>query len=305
THSVQLDQERIALQTQKADLEYTITQERHANVVIVAKASNVKEIGWALVPWNVVDYPWTAEVPSVNKVPPLKPSQISRVNEAIRRAKRASFGAMNVMIKLEKKTTFSTPPTSEEQIYLDYFGAHDRSRIRRVRDNFQTIYLAFSGTPNVVDLTNTMYGVDCYAACFRNDLASISPRGARSLSGAVNIFLGRHFFTGKTSYEKSSDSTIGTLIHEFAHGAINAVDAPRVMANGDWELQPDHLADPTHADHGASPNNSLQSSTIELDKRLANKNPVIAVRNADSYGQFATAIQMAYEKAKLAVEHYV
>ena len=195
------------------------------------------------------------------------------------------------MVLIAKKSALTGTLTASEQAYVDYFGAYDQTRAQTVLDNFTVMALAFQRTPNVVDVRNTEYGKGCYAACFRNQMGSKhATTKVVSIAGSVEMFLGRIFFRSKTTAD-----SVGTLIHEFAHGSFNAVDAPRVFA-GAWELQPNHLTDPTHDDYGESPNNTLQSSTSDLDKALALKSPSIAIRNADNYCQFALVIIAAHAK---------
>jgi hypothetical protein len=111
------------------------------------------------------------------------------------------------------------------------------------------------------------------------------------------MVLGRTFFTASipkktasgafnasAAFSSTSNATVGTFVHEMAHGAFHAVDAPKVDALNNWELAPELTAGDTY---GASPDNDEQSSTPTLDKRLAIKDPTIANRNADNYGQFA------------------
>jgi hypothetical protein len=81
-------------------------------------------------------------------------------------------------------------------------------------------------------------------------------------------------------YNRTTDATVGTLVHEMSHGSFSAVDAPPVDKGGNWKLAPD-------LNTWASPDNDVQSSTPELDKRLAAKEPRAAIVNADNYGQFA------------------
>jgi hypothetical protein len=50
------------------------------------------------------------------------------------------------------------------------------------------------------------------------------------------------------------------------------------------------MGNPGHPDYGETPINEYQSSTDELDMALAVHDPTIAIRNADSYGLFATGM---------------
>ncbi len=144
------------------------------------------------------------------------------------------------------------------------------------------------------DVRNTRDGKGFYAACRS---ARVTRDYEERVTNRVDMVLGRAFFSGaipkrpksggfnaQQAYSATSDATLGTFVHELAHGTFRAVDAPPVRPNGAWVLQPNV----TPGDrYGASPNNNIQSSTPVLDKRLAEKDPTIAVRNADCYGQFA------------------
>lgn len=102
------------------------------------------------------------------------------------------------------------------------------------------------------------------------------------------MFLGRAFYA-PGNYEKTTDDTVGTLVHEFSHGAVNAVDVPPVDPSGSWMHA--RISDtPTDNDFGVSTDNSIQASTPALDALLARHKPDYAVVNADSYGQFATRL---------------
>jgi len=203
--------------------------------------------------------------------------------------------ARDALISVNRTKKFNEPVGGLEKIYVNFFGAYDSARFNQVMMNFRALCLAFGNTPKVIDLRNTAYGMTCYAACYRKNLKSVSGKGVLSLTGKVDMFLGRAFFKGG-NYEGSTNATVGTLVHEFAHGTIDAVDAPRVTSDLNWELTPKQLANPTHKDYGESPDNSKQSSTVHLDMRLAKKAPAIAIRNADSYGQFCADIVLRNSK---------
>ena len=274
-----------------ADLTYTI-----ANVATVSTPRVTKAIGWKVVPWTSPPYTWTQAVPLTDKQGDLKSVQILQINEAFSRAKKAARIARDALTVLKPSAFTESSLSFTAQCYVDYFGPYDETRFKTVQKNLGFLFLAFNDathTPNVIDLRDTLYGKTCYAACFRKDLRASVRGSIASLTGHVDIFLGRSFFLGsvggkgKASYSTSSDATVVTLVHEFAHGTINAVDAPPVDVNNNWVLQPEHQNDPSHADYGSTPNNSVQASTTDDDKKLAIKSPDIAIRSADSYGQFA------------------
>ncbi len=244
-------------------------------------------IGWEYVSYNRRDQPWTAPLTPPEFLPELNKSEITRINESLKRAKYAVEVSRDALIRVNH-ANWVTNINPDQQLYIDFFGAYNQDRFKRVLNNYKVLYLAFQNGPKIIDLRNTIYGKTCYAACFRHDLRTI--RDDRlALKGKVDMFLGRSFLSGTSSYKSSTDSTVGTLIHEFSHGAINAVDAPPVIG-GVWQLIPN--LDPNDKDYGASPDNSVQASTTKLDKDLAAFAPAIAIRNADNYGQFASAILM-------------
>jgi hypothetical protein len=274
--SAKIQQERaIVGASVETDFETTISTANQSNVVITAKATNVTNVGWVPKAWDAVSYSWTAALPVASRQPALTPPQIMRVNEALRRTKFAVESARDALILMARKASFGPTLSADEQSYVHYFGPFDAGRVKKVLANFKTLYGAFTSNPVVVDLRNTAYGTTCYAACFRG-----------TVTQNLEIFMGR-VFLARGDYESSTDTTVGTLVHEFAHGSLNCIDAPPLDASGNWVLTPKHLADETHADFGESPINSVQASTVALDRALAARYPKIALRNADNYGQFA------------------
>lgn len=201
------------------------------------------------------------------------------------RAKHGAEVARNAMLEVKRRNNLNaTPLPPEDTAYRKLF--RNPALIQTVLDRFTVLQLAFSPNPTVVDVRNTLYGTTCYAACFRRDLTVKSAHhGALTLSGGVEVFLSRGFFVGG-DYEASTNATVGTLVHEFAHGSFSAVDAPRVMSNGNWELTPST----TPRNLWESPDKSKQSNTPELDRRLANKEPRAAIVNADNYGEYAKTL---------------
>ncbi len=273
--------ERTTLATAREDLRFTLG---HTGGGPTIHATQVQPAGWTLKAWNRTDYPWTAPVTPPQKLSDLTSSQIARVNEAMRRAKHGAEVARDAMLEVKRRNNLNaTPLPPEDTAYRELF--RNPALIQTVLDRFTVLQLAFSRNPTVVDVRNTLYGTTCYAACFRRDLTAKSAQGVLTLSGAVEVFLGRGFFVGG-DYEASTNATVGTLVHEFAHGSFSAVDAPRVLSNGNWELTPST----TPGNLWESPDNSKQSSTPELDRRLANKEPRAAIVNADNYGEYAKTL---------------
>ncbi len=247
-------------------------------------STGVKPAGWRYVAFAPLVHTFAKALPLDQRVSPgFTTAETMRVNEAIRRVKLAITYARDAMIKIAN----GNPSAEQAAAYGDFFGAVDNARIKAIAKNFKVLAIAFDTGPDIVDLRNTDYGRDVYAACYRKSLAT-TLNGTLSLTGSVNMFMGRAFF-GRGNYEKTSDDTIGTLVHEFAHGAVNAVDVPPVDINGVW-THGRVSDDPNHADFGASTDNAIQASTIPLDKLLAAHQPAYAAVNADSHGQFATRL---------------
>jgi hypothetical protein len=230
-----------------------------------------------------------AMLPLNQRLPDLTPVEIRRLNEAVARVLKAVSAARDAMIKIASKKSLAPPLAAAEALYVDYFGAYDPARAQTVLKNFKTLHTVASGNgPIIFDHRNTDFGEDCYAACKRGTVVN-----------DLKIWMGRDFFAeGKAGgsaavwnalsgtqsvYNRTTDATLGTLVHEMSHGSFRAVDAPKVDAGGNWELAPD-------AATWASPDNDEQSSTPELDKRLAKKEPRAAIVNADNYGQFAVEV---------------
>ncbi len=279
--------ERTTLADARENLRYTLA---HASGGAVVRATEVKPVGWTLKAWTRAAYGWTAPVVPTMQQPGLTPSQIARVNEAMRRAKLGAQAAHDAMVEVKRRNNLAGMVlTPAETAYHDYF--HDPALVQAVLDRFAILSLAFSRVPTVVDIRNTTFGLDCYAACLRKNLTNRDGKGVLTLTGTVEVFLGRDFFAGG-DYVASTSATVGTLVHEFAHGSFGAVNAPKVDANDNWELAPSTDND----DRWASPNNDEQSSTPELDKRLAAKEPQAALANADNYGEFAKQIIIAAQK---------
>lgn len=225
-----------------------------------------------------------AMLPLNQRLPALSPAQIRRINEAVARVTKAVTAARDTMIKIAHKPTLVSPMNAAEKLFVDYFGTFDKARATAVLGNFNTLHEVVSGKgPIVFDHRNTDFGEDCYAACKRGHVKK-----------DIKIWMGRDFFSQGTAssgnwgsaqaseevFTRTTDATVGTLVHELSHGAFAAVDAPPVSKGGAWKLTPD-------AGTWASPDNDVQSSTPELDKRLAAKEPNAAIVNADNYGQFA------------------
>jgi hypothetical protein len=218
-------------------------------------------------------------LPLNQRIPALSPAEIQRLNEALRRTKVAVAAGRDVMIGVASLTSLVPPLNQSSQLYQDYFGVFNQERARKVLKNFMQLCQALDagGGPILFDHRNTDFGEDCYAACKGGDIVA-----------DVKIWLGRDFFSDgksggadfKAVVSRTTDATVGTMVHEFSHGVFNAVDCPPVNSDGSWRLTPDAVS-------WESPDNDVQASTQEMDKALAVKEPRAAIVNADSYGQFA------------------
>jgi hypothetical protein len=249
-------------------------------------ATNVGAVGYRLyVPGDpFYEQDGDAMLAVNQQLPALTPIEIRRLNEAIVRVLRAVTAGRDLMIKLAAKSSLTAPLGQGEALYVSYFGAFDKTRAQTVLKNFNALHKCASGAgPIIFDHRNTDFGEDCYAACKRGNVMV-----------DLKIWMGRDFFAeGKASstqwgtkdasqsaYNRTTDATLGTMVHEMSHGCFKAVDAPPVNSGGHWKLTPD-------INTWASPDNSVQSSTPKLDKLLAEKEPRAAIVNADNYGQFA------------------
>jgi len=269
------------------ELQTAVQVAYHRRAVPVAGviATHVGPVGYRLYAPGDVSYEQDGDamLPPNQRLPALSPVEIRRLNEAVARVLQAITAARDLMIVIAAKQSLVAPLSAGEALYVDYFGAFDKARAKTVLNNFNTLHKAASGNgPIIFDHRNTDFGEDCYAACKRGNVLS-----------NLKIWMGRDFFAeGKAKgnrgdvnnkqlvYNRTTDATLGTLVHEMSHGTFKAVDAPPVLPGGQWELTPDVKT-------WASPDNSVQSSTPELDKRLAAKEPRAAIVNADNYGQFA------------------
>lgn len=249
-------------------------------------ATNVGAVGYRLyVPGDpFYEQDGDAMLPANQQLPALTPIEIRRLNEAVSRVLQAVTAGRDLMIKIAAKSSLTGALGPGEALYVSYFGAFDKTRAQTVVKNFNALHKCASGTgPIIFDHRNTDFGEDCYAACKKGNVMA-----------DLKIWMGRDFFTqGKVSnvqwgtndasqsaYNRTTDATLGTMVHEMSHGCFRAVDAPPVDSGGHWKLTP-------NINTWESPDNNVQSSTPKLDKRLAIKEPRAAIVNADNYGQFA------------------
>jgi hypothetical protein len=244
--------------------------------------TQVKPVGWKYAAYNGNNL-----LPQNLQVGALTGPEVTKINEAMRRVRLAIGTARDAILKVRTG--------NPGQTFTDFFGAFDAARFKTITDNFQALVLAFNGTPNFTDMRNDAIWATTYGGCVRANLKSKDVNKVMSLNGNVNMLMARGFL-GKGSYEKTSDDTIATLVHEFAHSAINAVDVPDLDAGGNflWARVSDNSVD---ADYGNSTDAfNHQCSTEAMDKVLAQFKPEYAVVNADNYGQFVKKILVGAKK---------
>jgi hypothetical protein len=299
------------------DLEGFITVQRMTNLVINATAQDVgANEYYELIkptPDNIIRQ-LGGEL-TTDLVGAFTGSDIQLMNEAFRRARQAASGACDQLRALAPKlrtvnrqfsaqTTFTTaglpepPAGTAKNLFVKYFGPWDHQRFTDVLTNFECIRNAFDTKIMLYDVRNTQDGRDWYAACFNGKVA-VDPSSNR-VTNRVKMVIGRDFFTkGKAKiarhvvfnpqavYSSTSDATIGTIIHEMAHGSFYAVDAPIVLPGTPptWSATPNLTAGDHYGESPDKANN--QSSTPADDELLASAFPNVAIRNADNYGQFA------------------
>jgi hypothetical protein len=252
-------------------------------------ASSVQPLGWVLVNYNPATHGGSL-LPVDQQVPPLTATEISRVNEAMRRVKVAIAGARDAMVKIQG----GQGTVEERKAHADFFGAADATRLQKLVLNFRALVLAFEGKPQFIDCRNRTVWANTYGGCVRRDLRVIEANTkALSLSGSVEMLMGRSFLGASgRGYAATTDDTIATLVHEFAHGALNAVDVPDVDATGAFGCarQSD---DPANADFGNSTDPFNHQCSQEADDIvLATHRPDYALVNADNYGQFTKRLLM-------------
>jgi hypothetical protein len=242
--------------------------------------------------WQLQAYPGNDPLPQDQQVGALTTTEVAKINEAMMRAPSAVEAARNAILKVDVNHRRSSPAVlAEEQTFTDFFGSFDATRFAQILENFQVLVLAFKNIPKFTDWRNDKDWADTYGGCVRRKLGRRTS-GALGLAGIVDIRFGRAFL-GKGSYEKTSDDTVATLVHEFAHGALRAVDVPDVDANGNFQCTrvSDDPADPDFGDSTDAMNH--QCSNEAMDKILAQFHPEYAAVNADNYAQFTKAIMIA------------
>ena len=184
--------------------------------------------------------------------------------------------------------------------YTKFFGAWDQARFTKVLTGFEAICDGFDAKVQLYDIRNANNGPLWFAACYPGQISRDHNRRATS---QVRMVMGRVFFidsvprrsaggafNAQAAFTATSDATVGTFVHELAHGTFMAIDAPIVDARGNWTLAPISMV-PGNPDYGQSPDaTNNQSATPANDALLASFFPDIAILNADNYGQFAREV---------------
>jgi hypothetical protein len=252
--------------------------------------SQVAPKGWRLVAYDPLVHGGSL-LPVPAQTGALSATEIARINEAIKRATAAVVMARDAILEVARRQDFSPPLRIEEQAYVDFFGAYDATRLQKIVKNFRALAIAFESTPEFLDVRNRTVWSTTYGGCVRRDLVDGTGQQL-ALRGTVQMLFGRAFL-GTGSYEKTTDDTIATLVHEFAHGVLNAVDVPDVDNSGVFQCT--RASDvPTDADFGNSTDPfAHQCGTETLDRLLAQFHPAYAAVNADSYGQFTKRLLIA------------
>jgi hypothetical protein len=257
-------------------------------------ASALKPIGWQYQAYDNSDL-----LPQGQQLGELTMSEIAKINEAMMRAPSAVAAAHKALTRvgyLRRNGTPANELTMDDkaavEAFANFFGAYDADRFERIADNFQVLVLAFKNTPKFADWRNDRAWKDTYGGCVRDNLGKKDKSGTLNLTEEVEILFGRAFL-GKGNYEKTSDDTVATLVHEFAHGSIDAVDVPDVDDQGNFQCgrQSD---DPKARNFGNSTDAmNHQCSNERMDKVLAKFKPEYAVVNADNYAQFTKTLLIA------------
>ena len=268
-----------------------------ATVVTNVKAT-IKPRGYTLYVPGDTGYKLDGDtlLPLAQRAAPLTSSQIQIINEALQRSKLAAELARNAMITVSKKSALGVTKSTNEQLYVDIFGAYDQTRATTVRKNYDSIVSALTN-PVVHDHRSTSF--------FNTVGEGYAATHSGNVTVNVDLWLGRDFFADRyhkkfqgrnaksidsvkaktDAYNTATDSTVGTLVHEFAHASINAVDCPEIVKVGGV----DRFYTNPNAGY-SSPNNNRQASGEDQVTRLAKLEPRAAIVSADCYGVFAAKV---------------
>jgi hypothetical protein len=244
----------------------------------VAVAGTVQPDGWSLINDPSPFTPYAGG----DQAGPLTNVEVQRVNEAVRRTKRAIEVAIQELSQL--RPPGAPAPNTPAGRYARFFGplttaVADTTRKSEVLDNFQSMATTVSGARGTnmsglrfIDARNDNQKKDWFAA---------TVRGSAVGQNHVNVYIGRSFFLAFGGVQDrghvAGDATVVTLVHELAHAVFSASDVP-VAGSG-------HVLDA----HGMPPPGAAVANDAAADAALATASPNLAPLNADNYGQLAFA----------------
>lgn len=248
-------------------------------VTLLGSASHVKTDGY-----TIIEDPDNTGLLTSGAVPEFGTVQIGRINEA--------FGRVRTGVDKSFSSLLTVGPTvSPTHPYRRFFGAYNLTRLQTVRKNYQTMRLVLDGQRG--STRGSLFIVD--ARNFNNDFRDVFAFTYPNMytnKGYVVVWIGRAFFSsvgsGKGFYDKSSDETLGTLVHELTHACFGSVDVP--PSGSGWSLNTHGVPVDSFGNYGDEFNIPPQVSTETDDESLAQTNPADAIRNADNYGQFTRAV---------------
>lgn len=247
------------------------------SAVILGGGSDVQTDGY-----TIVEDPFNTGLITVGTVPDFGAVQIARINEAFRRVRASVAEALKILQ--------SANSGASGALYRRFFGTFDAGRVRTVTRNFNSMSLVLEGERG--SSKGSLFVVDArnFDNAFRDTFAFTYPNMFRD-EGYVAVWIGRAFFgpvgSGQRFYDRSSDETLGTLVHELSHACFGSVDVPPVASG--WTLRADGVPIDSTGTPGDQNNIAPQISTEAEDEALAAANPGNAIKNADNYGQFARA----------------
>jgi hypothetical protein len=245
------------------------------SAVILGGGADVQTEGYV-----IVEDPMGTSLLTVGAVAELGAVQIARINEAFRRVRTAVDEALTVLQ--------SANSGASGALYRRFFGAYDVGRVRTVTKNFNTMSLVLQGKRG--GQKGSLFVVDArnFNNAFKDVYAFTYPNMYRD-NGYVAVWIGRAFFgavgSGQAYYDRSSDATVGTLVHELSHACFGSVDVPPVGSG--WTLRADGVPIDGTGRPGDANRIAPQVSTETDDEALALASPGDAIKNADNYGQFA------------------
>ncbi|HXW72965.1 MAG TPA: hypothetical protein VEK34_16340 [Methylocella sp.] len=288
---VTAQQLNVALNNARAHHHVTAAQLARAQPAAApANAIPVQDaMGWSLVP-DPTNPPPLLTVPHP---PPFTHPEIRRINEAVRRTIAAVDWAIREIISVRVSTTPPLPNSPGER-YWQLFGPCDTPQADRRR---QTVLSNFNTLRTKLDAPRggVLMGICCIDARYylgEEKTFAWTHRGSAVHQPYINVWIGPLFFRkgvrGQQDFQTagavSSDATVCTLVHEFAHAVFNASDVPQVGSGGTLDA------------NGMPTTPGDVANDLNSDIALAQATPDLAVLNADNYGQFALLALRANER---------